>query len=132
MGPTIKKLTTPSASEIDDIFTRKDTAVSPKNDQQSPGLKQKKKKGKKKSTATQFAEPKRPPPEVHLDPSAQQSTSKTISHDRPDPPRKKQKIAETKLEQEKFRDSRGRGPRKCINPYSQFRPAATATPRPHN
>jgi len=132
MGPTIKKQT-PSASEIDDIFTRKDIAVSPKNDQQnsSSGLKQKKKKkGKKKSTPTQLAEPKRPAPEILLDPSAsaQQSTSKTTSHDRAVPPRKKQKIAETKPDQEKFRDSRGTGPRKRIIPYNQFRPAQQ--PRP--
>jgi hypothetical protein len=125
MGPTIKKikkLTTPSASEIDDIFTRKDIAVSSKNDQQnsSSGIKQKKKKGKKKSTPTQLTEPKRAAPEILLDPSTQQSTSKTISHDRP---RKKQKIAETKLDQEKFRDSRGTGPRKRIIPYNDLRPA---------
>ena len=128
MSPTIKKLTTPSASEIDDIFTRKDIAVSPKKGQQnsSSGFKQKK-KGKKKISPTQLAEPKRPAPEILLDPSTQQSTStsKTISHDRP---RKKQKIAETKLDQEKFRDSRGTGSRKRIIPYNDFRPAQQPLP----
>jgi len=134
MSPTIKKLTTPSASEIDDIFTRNAITVSPKDDQQnsSSGLKQKKKKkGKKKSTPTQLAEPKRPAPETFLDPSAQQSyasTPKTISHDRPVPPRKKQKVVETKLDQEKFRDSRGTGPRKRIIPYNEFLPAQQPLP----
>jgi len=138
MSPTIKKSTAPSASEIDDIFTRKAITTSPKSDQQdsSSGLKQKKKKkGKKKSTLTQLAEPKRPAPETFLDPSAQQpyaSTPKTISHDRPDPPRKKQKVVDTKRDQEKFRDSRGTGPRKRITHYNEFLPAQTATPRPHN
>ena len=133
MSPTIKKLTTLSASEIDDIFTRKTITVSPANDQQNSnsGLKQKKKKRKKKSTPTQLAEPKRPAPEIFLDPSAQQSyasTPKTISHDRPVPPRKKQKVVETKLDQEKFRDSRGTGPRKRIIPYNEFRPAQRPPP----
>jgi hypothetical protein len=132
MSPTINKK--PTTSEIDDIFTCKAITVSQKNDQQnsSSGLKQqKKKKGKKKSKPTQLAEPKRPPPEIFLDPSAQQSfapTPKTISDDRPAPPRKKQKVVETKLDQEKFRDSRGTGPRKPIIPYYEFRLAQQPLP----
>ena len=132
MSPTINKK--PTTSEIDDIFTRKAITISPKNDQQisSSGLKQKKKKGKKKSKPTQLAEPKRPAPEIFLDPSAQQSsapTPKTISDDRLAPPRKKQKVVETKLDQEKFRDSRGTGPRKrIIIPYNEFRPAQQPLP----
>ena len=133
MSPPVKKQTT---SEIDDIFTRKAITASPKNDQQnsSSGLKQhKKKKGKKKSKPTQVAEPKRPAPEIFLDPSAQQSfasTPKTISDDRPAPPRKKQKVVETKPDQEKFRDSRGTGPRKPNHhqPYNEFRPAQQPLP----
>jgi hypothetical protein len=110
MSPTIKKVTNPSPSEIDDIFTRKAGAVTPKT---NSGLKQKKRK--KKTTKTQLAEPKRPAPEIILDPSTQKSTPKTISHDRLVPPRKRQKVVETKSDQDKFRDSRGTGPRERIS-----------------
>jgi len=110
MSPTIKKkVATPSASEIDDIFTRKAETVTSKTNQHDSSSALKRKKRKKKSTQTQLAEPKRPAPEIVLDPS-----SKTISHDRSVPPSKKQKVVETKSDQDKFRDSRGTGPRKPI------------------
>jgi hypothetical protein len=113
MSPTIKKVSTPSASEIDDIFSRKAETVTPKTNHptSSSGLKQKKRK--RGGTQTQFAEPKCQAPEIVLDPSTQ-STSKTTSLSRTVPPRKKQKAIETKVDQDKFRDSRGTGPRKCI------------------
>jgi len=114
MSPTIKKVTNRSASEIDDIFTRKAGAVTPKTNphHSSSGLEQKKRK--KKTTKTQLAEPKRPAPEVILDSSTQKSTPKTTSHDRLVPLRKRQKVVETKFDQDKFRDSRGTGPRERI------------------
>jgi hypothetical protein len=107
MSHTIKS--NPSASEIDDIFTSNARTVTPKVNPRS-ALKQKR---EKKAIKTQLADPKRPAPEIVFDTSAQQpGTSKTTSHDRPVPPRKRQKVVETKLVQDKFRDSRGTGPRK--------------------
>jgi hypothetical protein len=110
MGPTIKNVTT-SSSEIDDIFTRKaKTAILQTNQHSRSDPKQKRRK--KKRSETQNPEPKRPPPEIVLDPSSQPShASKTIRHDRSVPPKKKRKIVETKVDQDKFTDSRGTGPR---------------------
>jgi hypothetical protein len=110
MSPTIKKVTNPSASEIDDIFTPKARAVTPKTNlhHSTSGLEQKKRK--KKAAKTQLAEPKRPAPEVILDPSTQNSTPKTTSHDRPVPPKKRRKV-----DQDKFKDSRGTGLRERIS-----------------
>jgi hypothetical protein len=108
MSTTIKKVTNRSASEIDDIFTRKAGAVAPKANPHN-GLEQKRRK--KKTTKSQLAEQKRPPPQVILDPSTtQNSTPKTTSYDRPVPPRKRQKV-----DQDKFKDSRGTGPRERIS-----------------
>ena len=113
MGPTIKNVTTPS-SEIDDIFTHKaKTTILQTN--QHPSSDPKQKRRKKKRSETQNPEPKRPPPEIVLDPSTQPSrTSKTIQHDRSVPPKKKRKIVEKKVDQDKFADSRGTGPRKRV------------------
>jgi hypothetical protein len=113
MGPTIKDVTTPS-SEIDDIFTRKaKTTIPQTNQRSSPDPKQKRRK--KKRSETQNPEPKRPPPEVVLDPSTQPSdASKTVRQDRSVPPKKKRKVVETKVDQDKFTDSRGTGPRKRV------------------
>ncbi|KAN0125008.1 DUF1764 domain containing protein [Russula decolorans] len=111
MGPTIKNVITPS-SEIDDIFTRKaKTTILQANQHSSSDPKQKRRK--KKRSETQNPAPKRPPPEIVLDPSTQPShASKTIRHDRSVPPKKKRKIVETKVDQDKFTDSRGTGPRR--------------------
>jgi hypothetical protein len=109
MGPAIKNVTTPS-SEIDDIFTRK---AKPTILHSSSDTKQKKRK--KKRSETQNSEPKRSQPEIVLDPSSQPShASKSIRHDRSLPSKKKRKIVETKVDQDKFTDSRGTGPRKRV------------------
>lgn len=108
MGPTVKNVTTPS-SEIDDIFTCKaKTTILQTNQHSSSDHKQKRRK--KKRSETQNPEPKRPPPEIVLDPSTQ--PSHTIRHDSAAPTKKKRKIVETKVDQEKFTDSRGTGPRR--------------------
>jgi len=117
MGPTIKNITTPS-SEIDDIFTPKAKTTILQDSSSDP----KQNGRKKKRSTTQNPEPKRQPPEIVLDPSTQPSqASKTIRHDRSAPPKKKRKIVETKVDQDKFTDSRGTGPRKrvlCLCPAS--------------
>jgi hypothetical protein len=115
MSPTIKKVTNPSASEIDDIFTRKAGTATPKANPHNPSSDFKQKKRKKKTAKTQPAEPKRPAPEIIFDPSTHQahtSTSENTSQDRPVPPRKKRKVVDAKSDQDKFRDSRGTGRRK--------------------
>jgi hypothetical protein len=125
MGPTIKNVATPS-SEIDDIFTRKTKTTTLQTNQQSSSD-PKQKRRKKKRSETQNPEPKRAPPEIVLDPSTQPShTSKTIQHDRSVPPKKKRKVVETKVDQEKFTDSRGTGPRKRPLPL----PSASLSSRP--
>jgi hypothetical protein len=124
MGPAIKNVTT-SSSEIDDIFTRKakTTILHSSTDP-------KQKKRKKKRSETQNTELKRPPPEIVLDPSTQPShASETVRHDRSVPPKKKRKIVEKKVDQDKFTDSRGTGPRKaqaCPLPL----PSASLSPQP--
>jgi hypothetical protein len=106
MGPTIPLA---PSSEIDDIFARKAKTTILQTDQHSSSdLKQKKRKKKRSETQT-------PAPEIVLDPSTQQSLApKTTRHDRSVPPKKKRKVVETKLDQVKFRDSRGTGPRKRV------------------
>ena len=101
-------LTTPS-SEIDDIFSRKAKPTILKSNQHSASDK-KQKRQKKKRTETQT-----PAPEIVLDPSLQQPhASETTRQGRPVPPKKKRKLVETKPDQDKFRDSRGTGPRKRV------------------
>jgi hypothetical protein len=97
------------SSEIDDIFARKaKTTTLQTNQSSSSDLKQKKRKKKRSHTQT-------PAPEIVLDPSTQPSSApKPIPHDRSVPPKKKRKVVETKLDQVKFRDSRGTGPRKRV------------------
>lgn len=97
------------SSEIDDIFARKaKTTTLQSNQHSSSDLKQNKRKKKRSETQT-------PAPEIVLDPSTQQSLApKTTRHDRSVPPKKKRKVVETKLDQVKFRDSRGTGPRKSV------------------
>jgi len=113
MGPTIKNVTTPS-TEIDDIFTRKAKTTIIQTNQHSSSD-PKKKERKKRRSETQIPESKRPPPEIVLDPSSQPShASETIRHDHSVPPKKKKKIVETKVDQDKFTDSRGTGPRKRV------------------
>lgn len=110
MGPAIKNVTTLS-SEIDDIFTRnpKPTII------HSGSHPKQNKRKKRKRSETQNPEPKRPPPEIVLDPSSQPShASKTIRHDHPVPSKKKRKIVETDVDEDKFTDSRGKGPRKHV------------------
>ncbi|KAH9968797.1 hypothetical protein BC827DRAFT_1165655 [Russula dissimulans] len=113
MSPTIKvvkKTATPS-SEIDDIFTRKAETVTV----QASGSNLKQKRRKKKRPETPPAEPNAPTPEIVLDPSTQRlhaSTSKTVSHDRLEQPKKRRKVVETKSDEDKFKDSRGTGPRR--------------------
>lgn len=108
MGPAFKNATTPS-SEIDDIFSRKAKPTILKSNQHSASDK-KQKRQKKRSSETQT-----PAPEIVLDPSLQQPhASKTTRHDRPVPPKKRRKLVETKPDQDKFRDSRGTGPRKRV------------------
>jgi hypothetical protein len=107
---------TTTSSEIDDIFSQKPTTTKTLQHSRS-NLKQKKRKHKRSQT-----DPKRPTPEIVLDPSIKLShshastpTSKTVSHDRsvrPMPPSKKRKLVGTKQDQEKFKDSRGTAPRK--------------------
>ncbi|KAI0274815.1 hypothetical protein BC834DRAFT_14927 [Gloeopeniophorella convolvens] len=102
-------------SEIDDIFARKGKASVPPAPQPS-ALKQKKRK--KLLARTKHAEPKRPAPEVVLDPSTQISqtaASNPPPHDRLPPPAKKRKApksSDTGLDQDNFGDSRGTGPRR--------------------
>ena len=124
MGPAIKNVATPS-SEIDDIFTRKaKSTILPS----SSDPKQKKRKKKRFET-----EPKRPPPEIVLDPSSQPShASKTIRHDHTVPPKKKRKIVETKVDQDKFTDSRGTGPRKRVLCHCRHVAELSTTRRPQN
>ena len=97
------------SSEIDDIFARKAKIPTLQTNQHSSSdLKKKKRKKKRSETQT-------PAPEIVLDPSTQQSLApKTIRHDRSVQPKKKRKVVETKLDQDKFRDSRGTGPRKRV------------------
>jgi hypothetical protein len=110
MGPAIKNVTTPS-SEIDDIFTRKEKSTILHS---SSDPKQKKRK-KKRFAETQNPEPKRSPPEIVFDPSTQPShVPKTVRHDRSAPSKKKRKVVETKVDEDKFTDSRGTGPRKRV------------------
>jgi hypothetical protein len=107
--------TTTSTSEIDDIFSHKPTTTKGSQHSRS-NLEQKKRKNKR--SQTQLADPKRPTPEIVLDPSiklSHASTPKTVSHDRsvrPIPPSKRRKLVETKQDQDKFKDSRGTAPRK--------------------
>jgi len=111
----IKKTAMPS-SEIDDIFTRKAETVTIQAS--TSNLKQKRRK--KKFTERPLAEPKAPTPEIVLDPSTQRphaSASKTVSHDRLEQPKKKRKVVETISDDVKFKDSRGRGPRKACPPH---------------
>jgi hypothetical protein len=106
---------TTSSSQIDDIFSRK-SAIPENSQHSSPNYKQKKRKNNR--SQTQLAKSKRPPPEIVLDPSirlSHDSTSKTISHDRPVRPvlpGKKRKLVESRQDQDTFRDSRGTVPRK--------------------
>ncbi|KAI9462394.1 hypothetical protein BJY52DRAFT_145589 [Lactarius psammicola] len=84
---------------IDDIFALK-----------------KQKKRKINHSQSQPIEPKPPAPEIVHDPSSQSSSSSTsrrTSHERPASSRssKKRKLVE-KLNQDKFNDSRGTGPRR--------------------
>ncbi|KAI9512908.1 hypothetical protein F5148DRAFT_1372894 [Russula earlei] len=86
----VVKKTTPSSSEIDDIFARKDQTTQPAE---------------------------RPTPEIVFDPSTSTqpspaSTSKTISHDRLLQPKKKRKLVQTQFDQDDFKDSRGTAPRR--------------------
>ncbi len=112
MASAIKNVTTLS-SEIDDIFTRKAKTTILQVNQHSSS--EPKKKRKKRRSETQNPEPKRLIPEIVLDLSTQPShASKTIRQDRSVPPKKKRKIVETTLGQDKFRDSRGTGPRKRV------------------
>ena len=121
MGPPIKNVATPS-SEIDDIFTRKaKTTILQTNQRSSSHPKQNRRK--KKRSETQIPEPKRPSPEIVLDPSTQPSyASKTIRNDRSMPLKKKRKIVETKVDEDKFTDSRGTGPRKRVLCHCHQRP----------
>jgi len=115
MSPASQKVAALS-SEIDDIFTRKAETRTIQTTNQPSNSNPKQKSRKKKRSETQTAERKRSAPEIVLDPSTTRqshaSTSKTTSHDRPVPSRKKRKLIETKFDQEIFRDSRGTGPRR--------------------
>jgi hypothetical protein len=117
MSPASQKVATLS-SEIDDIFTRKAETRAIQTTNQPSNSNPKQKRRKKKRSETQTAERKRPAPEIVLDPSTTRQshapTSKTTSHDRPVPSRKKRKLIETKFDQENFGDSRGTGPRKRV------------------
>lgn len=108
MGPAIESLTTPS-SEIDDIFTLKEKITILQTNQHSSSD-PKQKRRKKKRSETQNPDLKRPPPEIVLDPSTQPFYASKTSM----PPKKKRKVVETKVDQDKFTDSRGTGPRKRV------------------
>ncbi|KAI0307971.1 hypothetical protein B0F90DRAFT_1678964 [Multifurca ochricompacta] len=106
----MSKSLTSSSSEIDDIFSRKPKSLTLQSLQNSTINK---KKRFVKRSQTHLAQSKRQAPEIVFDPSAQPShvsTSSVVSYDRLLPPgNKKRKI---EFDQDKFRDSRGTGPRR--------------------
>ncbi|KAJ7706390.1 hypothetical protein B0H17DRAFT_1037010 [Mycena rosella] len=94
-------------SEIDDIFAKRPVAST------SALVPPKKKKTKDKQppqpSATPSSSKKRPAPETIVDPSTRVPPQKRIKTDKPPPPASS---TSTKEDTERFKDSRGSGPRR--------------------
>ncbi|KAF8844058.1 DUF1764-domain-containing protein [Paxillus ammoniavirescens] len=101
------------ASEIDDIFASKGKAnIVSKSPSVRPSLPEKKKKKKKKALSTPVEESKkRSAPETVVDPSVQSVFKKRLksASSNPTQPSFKDQLKE---DEERFKDSRGSGPRR--------------------